>query len=61
MGKCTEAAQKLLEPLKHLHLKGRWELKTLESEKGLDALDAALKAAGFNCFVTKFENAKPQW
>ena len=44
-----------LEPLRDLRLKGGWEPKILGSQEVIKTLDAALKRAGFDCFVTRLE------
>jgi len=54
--KSPEAVQNLLEPLKDLSLKDPWELKMMGSQDELYPIDTALKAAGFDCFVTSVDN-----
>jgi hypothetical protein len=52
MGRRPDAALELLEPLRDLHLRSPWELRIQGTEKGVSAVNATLKRAGFDCFVT---------
>ena len=59
-----EALQNLLKPLKDLRLKQPWEVRILRSRDslqrdGLQAVDNALKAAGFDCSVTGIHILSP--
>jgi hypothetical protein len=48
-------ALKIVEPLKDLRLKDPWELRIPGSEEDIKSVDASLKEAGFDCFVTRLK------